>query len=141
MKKNVSPPYPIGHTIVGVTTLDREALASMGWRRSPLVLVRDDDGQLFVSRDEEGNGPGVLTIGQHGSHEILSAEVAANLYGMVISRISHESRGGWRKVPVVLQLSGGFELVPQSDEEGNDVGCWFGTNNQGDFVLAAGKGR
>lgn len=51
----------IGRTTVAVTHLPDAVLGREGWENEPVICLLLDDGTLiYPSRDEEGNGPGVL---------------------------------------------------------------------------------
>lgn len=136
-KKTAHTSYPAGRTITDVAVLEQPELAAMYWDRSPVVLVLDDGSRLYVSRDEEGNGPGALVLEHRDDLEVVTSGSAPGLVGAAIVGTSHRSVRGWSNRPLVLELSGRCYLVPQSDEEGNDAGTWFGTNSRGDFSLSA----
>ena len=50
----------IGRTIVGARTLTQDELDYMDWYGHVEVLILDDGTELVPSRDDEGNGGGVL---------------------------------------------------------------------------------
>jgi hypothetical protein len=55
----------VGRKIVQVRAMTRAELSAHDWQvyphhAEPVVIVLDDGTRLFPSRDEEGNGPGVI---------------------------------------------------------------------------------
>ena len=54
----------VGRTIRSARPMTADEMNSEGWETGnhalPTVLVLDDGSKLYPSRDEEGNGPGVL---------------------------------------------------------------------------------
>lgn len=56
--------YPIGRKIVGIRYMTAQEMKEEEWAQTmhgpPTVIVLDDGGLIFASRDEEGNGPGAI---------------------------------------------------------------------------------
>jgi hypothetical protein len=59
---NENDSYLIGKKVVDVRGMTKEEMETEGWEmhKSTTVVVFDDGTRIFASRDEEGNGPGVL---------------------------------------------------------------------------------
>jgi hypothetical protein len=65
-----------GLVILSVTPMGRQELEEMDWyaspgRSAPTVLGISDGSRLFVSRDPEGNGPGVWVVESPAGEELL----------------------------------------------------------------------
>jgi hypothetical protein len=52
----------VGRKIVAVEYLSRENCDILEWWESGLVLILDDGSNVLVQADDEGNGPGALSI-------------------------------------------------------------------------------
>lgn len=52
----------VGRMIVDVRGLTRRELDAHGWDRPGFVIVLDNHAQVTPLMDEEGNGPGTLSI-------------------------------------------------------------------------------
>jgi hypothetical protein len=65
----------VGLTITEVRPMHTDELLAEGWftgpRGVPALLVLSDGTKLYASRDDEGNGPGVLFgAGKEGSFRV-----------------------------------------------------------------------
>jgi hypothetical protein len=58
----VAKTYLKGRTIVDVRYLNAMEVEEMGWYRSGLMLFLDNGSQVMVQQDDEGNGPGALSV-------------------------------------------------------------------------------
>jgi hypothetical protein len=54
--------YLIGRKICGIRYLERAEIETMGWYKSPMVLILDDDTQIILQSDDEGNDGGAAWI-------------------------------------------------------------------------------
>jgi len=65
---------PPDRQIIAIQAMSQDDLDGEGWERdngSPVILLADST-KIYASRDEEGNGPGVLfTQNVDGTHGIL----------------------------------------------------------------------
>lgn len=142
--------YPAGRTIVDVKLLDTVECRHYGWRDVPVTLCLSDGSYLFVSRDEEGNGPGTMLV--RSLRSLLLVPVieprfdkpldiqqhytgVSRLIGRNIVRAYPMVWPGWATRVVMLRLDDESKIIPMSDPEGNAPGTWFGRDRRGDFVL------
>lgn len=51
-----------GRTIIEVFYLPDDEVEDLGWDASGLVLLLDNQTQVLVQQDDEGNGPGALLV-------------------------------------------------------------------------------
>jgi hypothetical protein len=82
---------------------------------------------MYAVKDEEGNGPGTLSISKHLS--------PSELIGRTVKLAIHTRVPDWSKNPMSLRLDNNIHVTPQSDPEGNEAGCWFGDDAQGEFTI------
>lgn len=52
----------VGRKITSVRRLNKEELDMFGWYKNPLVLVLDDNTQIVLQSDDEGNDGGAAFI-------------------------------------------------------------------------------
>ncbi len=68
-------PDLVGRTVVAVRHMTEEELETEGWGNyllAPTVIVLDDTTIVYPSRDDEGNGPGVLFgVDKDGAFRLL----------------------------------------------------------------------
>lgn len=64
-KWNAEAAKLVGKTIVEARYLTPQEAEAMGWDESGVVLFLNDKTQILVSRDDEGNGPGALLMGEN----------------------------------------------------------------------------
>jgi hypothetical protein len=61
----------VGRTIKNVFYLNEHDVEEMGWYQSGVVLVLDNNVQVLVQEDDEGNGPGSLLLISENESVIL----------------------------------------------------------------------
>lgn len=62
----------MGRKIIGVRYMTDEEAADMGWSRRCVAIFLDNDTNVIVQADDEGNEAGVLSITtKNGSAEVL----------------------------------------------------------------------
>lgn len=54
--------YLIGKKIMGMRYLEQSEIDIMGWYKAPLALILDDDTQIILQSDDEGNDGGAAWI-------------------------------------------------------------------------------
>ena len=151
----------VGKRIVAIKYMSLEEAQAIGWDSRPATIVLEGNSRLYVSSDEEGNEPGTLVAEDKGTSHSFYPKTRweadenlepKNLDRLLVSRNSlkgcwiasgHYMSGGkmgsmgWSKQAFVIKLDNGVELIPFSDEEGNEAGSWFGTDEVGDFAICA----
>ena len=60
----------IGHKIKAIRPMSKAEKDAEGWNRGAAILELDNGVKLYASRDEEGNGPGVL-FGSNGQEQFV----------------------------------------------------------------------
>jgi hypothetical protein len=60
-----------GRTIVDAFYLSANEREAIGWDQSGIILILDNNAQILVQQDDEGNGPGALSIDTPDSHVLL----------------------------------------------------------------------
>lgn len=143
-KKGSQITYPAGQKITGVAYLDDASLRKLGWRRSPIVLRFSGGGILYPTRDNEGNDAGtVFVVPKKSSPWYLfpaspSSKISPHtemLIGRKVAEVVLVSHRWSTQAPALI-LDNNTILLPQSDEEGNNAGAWFGEDFSGDIILA-----
>ena len=54
--------YLLGKKIMGMRYLEQAEIDIMGWYKAPMVLILDDDTQIILQSDDEGNDGGAAWI-------------------------------------------------------------------------------
>tara|TARA_R110002020_G_scaffold157999_1_gene341016 strand:- start:273 stop:506 length:234 start_codon:yes stop_codon:yes gene_type:complete len=61
----------LGKKIVKVKYMQDEEVNNMHWENKAVCLLLDDGNWIFPMRDDEGNGPGALAVGNKDTLPVL----------------------------------------------------------------------
>jgi len=54
--------YLIGRKIMGIRYLEQAEVDTIGWYKAPAILILDDETQIILQSDDEGNDGGAAWI-------------------------------------------------------------------------------
>lgn len=54
--------YLIGRKIMGIRYLEQAEVDTIGWYKAPAVLILDDETQIILQSDDEGNDGGAAWV-------------------------------------------------------------------------------